>query len=129
MSTTHQPMSHAKRAAIVSACIFPGAGLLMLREYLRGCIFALPAALIILLLFKNLISTALEISRHLDAEAKQGNFAFDVVAIYHQLHAAFFTSPYWDDGKWILLASWFFSILSSYFAGKKRDLQSAPVNS
>ncbi len=128
MSAPHKPMSYAKRAAIASACIFPGAGLIMLGERLRGCIFAVPAALIIALLFKNLISTALQISAQLDAEAKRGNFAFDAVAIYHQLHESFFTSPYWHDGKWILLASWLLSILSSYFAGKKRDLQQAPEN-
>ncbi len=128
MSASPKPMSYAKRAAIASACIFPGAGLLLLRQYLRGCIFAVPSALIIALLFKNLISTALQISAHLDAEAKLGNFAFDFVGIYHQLHESFFTSPYWHDGKWILLAAWLLSIVSSYFAGKKLDLQQAPEN-
>lgn len=127
-SASPTPMSYAKRAAIASACIFPGAGLIMLREWLRGCIFAVPSALIIALLFKNLINTALQISAHLDAEAKRGNFAFDAIGIYHQLHQSFFTSPYWQDGKWMLLASWLLSILSSYFAGKKRDLQQAPGN-
>lgn len=122
------PMSYALRAAISSACIFPGAGLFLLRQYLRGCIFAVPAALIILLLFINLFSTAFKISAELQRKADAGNFAFDVVAIFHQLHSALFTSPYWQDGKWILLASWLLSIASSYFVGKKMDLQSTAEN-
>jgi ABC-type amino acid transport system permease subunit len=42
--------------------------------------------------------------------------------MWNSLHGALFSSPYWDQGKWILLASWILSIISSYFAGKKADL-------
>lgn len=123
-TTNNKPMSHALRAAISSACIFPGAGLFLLRRYIRGCVFAVPAALVVLMLFNNLIATAFRISDRLDQQAREGNFAFDAVAIFHELHGALFASPYWQDGKWILLASWLLSIASSYFVGKKIDLQS-----
>lgn len=116
-------MSHALRAAISSACIFPGAGLFMLRQYWRGCIFALPAALVIIMLFKSAITTALQINAQLEQQVQQGNFNIDLVAIYQQLHSALFASPYWQEGKWLLLASWLLSIASSYFVGKKIDLQ------
>ncbi|HEY8941868.1 MAG TPA: hypothetical protein VIM59_16845 [Cellvibrio sp.] len=118
-----KPMSYAARAAIASAFIFPGAGLFLLKHYVRGCIFALPATIIIVLMFKNLFSTAIAINEQLQRQAERGIFSFDVVAISHQLHSSIFASPYWQDGKWLLLASWLLSIASSYFAGKKLDQQ------
>lgn len=111
------------RAAISSACIFPGAGLFMLRQYLRGCIFAIPAAAIIAMMFKNLFTTAVAINAQLQRQAEAGHFGFDFAIIFQQLHNSIFASPYWQDGKWILLASWLLSIASSYFVGKKFDVQ------
>lgn len=124
MENTHSPapLSLAKRAAILSAAIYPGAGLFFLRHYLRGCIFAIPATLIIILLFKNLFDTAVALNKQLAAEAAKGNYAIDVGHLWSSLHASLFNSPYWDQGKWILLASWMLSIISSYFAGKKMDI-------
>lgn len=116
-----ETFSQAKRAAILSATIFPGAGLFFLRHYLRGCIFALPAALVIIMLFKNLFAVAFRLNDEMAAEAAKGNFAIDINHLWNSLHGAMFTSPYWEQGKWILLASWILSIISSYFAGKKAD--------
>lgn len=113
--------SQANRAAILSATIFPGAGLFFLRQHVRGCIFALPAALIIIMLFKNLFAVAFKLNEEMAAEAAKGNFTFDVGHMWNSLHGAMFTSPYWEQGKWILLASWILSIISSYFAGQKID--------
>lgn len=117
-----ETFSQAKRAAILSATIFPGAGLFFLRHYLRGCIFALPAALVIIMLFKNLFTVALKLNEKMAAEIERGNVAIDIGHMWNSLHGALFTSPYWDQGKWILLASWILSIISSYFAGRKADL-------
>lgn len=114
--------SQAKRAAILSATIFPGAGLFFLRHYLRGCIFALPATVVIIMLFKNLFDVAIKLNKELDAQAKLGNYAIDFAHLWNSLHGSLFSSPYWEQGKWILLASWLLSIVSSYFAGKKIDL-------
>lgn len=122
-TSTNKPMSYAMRAAISSACIFPGAGLFLLRQYVRGCVFAIPALIIIFMLFKNLIDTAMTMSARLDQQAREGNFSLDFVGMFHELHGALFASPYWQDGKWILLASWLLSIMSSYFVGKKIDQQ------
>lgn len=116
-----EKFSQAKRAAILSATIFPGAGLFFLRHYLRGCIFALPATLIIIMLFKNLFAVAFKLNEEMAAEAQKGNIAIDISHMWNSLHGAMFTSPYWEQGKWILLASWILSIISSYFAGKKID--------
>ncbi len=114
--------SLAKRAAILSATIFPGAGLFFLRHYMRGCIFALPATLVIIMLFKNLFAVAFQLNEQMAAEAARGNFMPDITHMWNTLHGAMFTSPYWEQGKWVLLASWILSIISSYFAGKKIDL-------
>lgn len=124
MNNTTKPsenLSKAKRAAILSATIFPGAGLFFLRNYVRGCIFALPAFIVIMMLFKNLFTVALQLNEQMAAEAARGNFALDISHMWSTLHGALFTSPYWQQGKWILLASWILSIISSYFAGKKID--------
>lgn len=118
-------LSFANRAALLSAGIFPGAGLFFLRHHLRACIFAIPASLIIILLFKNLFDTAIALNRELAAEAAKGNYAIDIGHLWSSLHGALFNSPYWDQGKWILLASWILSIISSYFAGKKIDIAKA----
>ncbi|MFC3115635.1 hypothetical protein [Cellvibrio fontiphilus] len=118
-------MSHAKRAAIASAFIFPGAGLFLLGQRLRGCIFAVPSALIIGLLFINLLQVAIQLSNELDERAKRGDFALDIPYLWQSLHNAVFASPYWEQGKWLLLAAWLFSITSSYAVGKKRDLEQA----
>lgn len=117
-----ETFSQAKRAAILSATIFPGAGLFFLRHYLRGCIFALPAALVVIMLFKNLFTVAFKLNEEMAAEIEKGNLAIDIGHMWNALHGAMFTSPYWEQGKWILLASWILSIVSSYFAGKKSDL-------
>jgi TM2 domain-containing membrane protein YozV len=115
-------MSNAKRAAIASAFIFPGAGLFMLGHRLRGCIFALPAAAVIALLFIHLFQVAARLSAELDKKARQGDFGVDIPYLWNSLHSAVFESPYWDDGKWLLLAAWLCSIMSSYAVGKKMDL-------
>ncbi len=109
-NNTSDTMSMAKRAAILSATIFPGAGL-----------FAVPAALIIIMLFKNLFTVAFRLNAELQEKADKGIFDFDVAYLASELHGAFFSSPYWDDGKWLLLASWVLSIISSYYAGQKID--------
>ena len=78
---TSDTMSTAKRAAILSATIFPGAGLFFLRRYVRGCIFAVPAALIIIMLFKNLFTVAFRLNAELQEKADKGIFDFDVALI------------------------------------------------
>lgn len=124
-TTSSDNFSLAKRAAILSATIFPGAGLFFLRHHVRGCIFALPAALVIIMLFKNLFTVAFKLNEELAAEAARGNVAIDFSHLWYSLHGALFTSPYWDQGKWILLASWLLSIISSYFAGQKIEQAAA----
>ncbi len=121
-ATPSDSFSLAKRAALFSATIFPGAGLFFLRHYVRGCIFALPALLVVIMLFINLFSVAFQLNAELSAEAAKGNFALDIGHMWNTLHGAIFASPYWEQGKWILLASWLLSIISSYFAGKKIDI-------
>lgn len=124
MNNTSKPsttFSQAKRAAILSATIFPGAGLFFLRRYVRGCIFAVPAALVIIMLLKNLFAVAIRLNKEMAEAAKKGILTIDIEYMWNSLHGAMFTSPYWEQGKWILLASWILSIISSYYAGKTID--------
>lgn len=124
MTNTSKPsesFSQAKRAAILSATIFPGAGLFFLRSYVRGCVFAVPALVVIVMLFKNLFTVAFQLQDQMALDAARGNFMPDISHMWNSLHGAIFSSPYWQQGKWILLASWILSIISSYFAGQKID--------
>lgn len=115
-------MNNAKRAAIASAFILPGAGLFLLKHYVRGCIFAIPATLVVGALCVNLLAVA----NRLNNEIAGRMLSMDLIMmLWNKLHGAMFESPYWDQGKWILLASWFLSIISSYYAGKKLDAQEA----
>lgn len=118
-------MNHAQRAAIASAFIFPGAGLFLLKHYLRGCIFAVPAALIVAALCLNLLKVATQLSKDIAGQMISIEL---ITSLHDKLHAAFFESPYWHQGKWILLASWLLSIASSYYAGKQLDRHSATHN-
>lgn len=117
-----EKFSQAKRAAILSATIFPGAGLFFLRHYVRGCIFAVPALVVIVMLFNNLFVVAFQLNEQMAEEAAKGNLMPDISHMWSSLHGAIFASPYWQQGKWLLLASWLLSIISSYAAGKKIDL-------
>lgn len=111
-------MNNAKRAAIASAFIFPGAGLFLLKHYVRGCIFAIPATIIVLAIFINLLSVAITLNNEIAGRM----LSIELISmLWRELHAAIYDSPYWRDGKWILIASWLLSIISSYFAGKKLD--------
>lgn len=124
--------SHAKRAAIASALIFPGAGLFMLGQHLRGAIFAVPSVLIIALLFKDLMLSALSIQAELQAQLDQSHstqvlslLREQLPIIWHRLHRALFESSYWAQGRWLLLAAWLCSIISAYQYGQQLDRQNS----
>src|SRR6188474_2989942 len=90
--------SQAKRAAILSATIFPGAGLFFLRNYVRGCVFAIPALVIVVMLFKNLFTVAVQLQDEMAAEAARGHLMPDISHMWNSLHGAIFASPYWQQG-------------------------------
>lgn len=115
-------MDNAKRAAIASAFILPGAGLFLLKHYIRGCIFAIPATLVVGALCINLLGAAVKLNNEIAGRMPSIDL---IMMLWNRLHTAMFESPYWDQGKWILLASWLLSIISSYYAGKKLDAQEA----
>ena len=110
-------MTKALRAALLSALVFPGAGLFSLRLYVRGCIFALPAILVLFLFFQFLQQQAALIS----VELTQHPERLDILQMATQLHDAIYASSVWQEGRWVLLASWILSIISSYTAGQKAD--------
>ena len=114
-------MSQATRAALMSALIFPRAGLLMLRQYRRGLIFALPVLIILIMLFKQLFALATQIGADLNGHPEQ----LDILQVSEQLHTQIYSSAYWVQGKWIILASWLLSIVSSYANGHQLDLAQA----
>lgn len=110
-------MKKATRAALLSSLVFPGLGLIYLRHYVRGSIFAVPAALVLFLFFHFLQQQAALISAELTQHPEQ----LDIMQIAQQLHSAIYNSSIWQEGRWVLLASWILSIPSSYTLGQKID--------
>lgn len=115
-------MQNAKRAAIASAFIYPGAGLFLLKHYVRGCVFAIPATIVILMLFANLLHVSAELNREIAGQMISPAL---IHMMWVKLHSAFYDAPTWQNGKWLLLASWILSIISSYSAGKQLDVANA----
>jgi len=111
-------MNHAKRAAIASAFIFPGAGQFLLKHYIRGCVFAIPAVIIIGAIFYNMLTTAQALSNEMAGQIPNSAM---ITRMFTELHNAAYHSTAWNEGKWVLLASWILSIVSAYFIGKKMD--------
>lgn len=111
-------MNNAKRAAIASAFIYPGAGLFLLKHYVRGCIFAIPATLIVGAMMINLMQITSALSQEIQGKILTPEL---LAYLWTSLHGAIYASSAWHEGKWILIASWLLSIISSYFAGKKQD--------
>ncbi len=112
-------MNHAKRAAIASAFIYPGAGLFLLKHYVRGCIFAIPATLIVVAMMMDLLQAAAALQQDIQGESLTPAL---IQHLWTSLHTALYESRALREGIWILLASWVLSIISSYFAGKKQDV-------
>lgn len=112
-------MNNAKRAAIASAFIYPGAGLFLLKHYVRGCVFAIPATLIVVAMMMDLLQAAAALQQEIQGESLTPAL---IQHLWTSLHTALYESRALREGVWILLASWVLSIISSYFAGKKLDV-------
>lgn len=132
-NTKHQPkqMSKAAKAALFSALIFPGAGLWWLKHYWRACIFIIPSGLILMQICRLLAQVIAPVYKKILREAEIGLIdPFDLLGLYVRLYKDVFLAlePHQaqlDFAKYILIACWLCSILSSYFAGKKMELQGA----
>ena len=125
---------NANKAALYSAIIFPGAGLWWLKSYARACIFIVPACVTLWFISVKLYAGIQPAYAKLQREAAEGLIdAFNFVGIYSKLSTEVHRSIAEQQNQLytlevILVACWVCSIISSYFAGKKLDMEIAKRN-
>lgn len=125
---------NANKAALYSAIIFPGAGLWWLKLYARACIFIVPACVALWYIAKNLYGAVAPIYANMQRLAEEGLIGpTEIMGMYPKLSEAMHKSLAAQQSQLttvevILVACWVCSIVSSYFAGKKLDMEIAKRN-
>ena len=120
-------MQKSIKAALYSALVFPGIGLLVLKQYKRACVFIIPAALAVAYLTKIISAAADKITAELVKQAEQGHLIVDISTIeslsnkiYQDMLAALAAQQtQLNFAEYVFIASWICSIFSSYFVGKQ----------
>jgi hypothetical protein len=115
-------MKKSTKAALFSTLIFPGAGLLWLKQYTRAAIFMIPA----LAISYYILHKAMDIAQTLAQKVKAGSIPPDLSRLLVEVHTM--TQQLLvdlDDAMWLFILCWTLSILSSYFAGKKLEAEHA----
>lgn len=128
---TIMTMKKANKAALYSALVFPGAGLWWLKNYRRAAIFIVPTLVALWYLCSNLYHSIAPVYTKMLRDAEEGILVVDpsnMSALYMKLHQEIYQSlavqqDQLQMAKLILIAAWVCSIVSSYFAGKKLDLE------
>lgn len=124
-------MNKAKKAALYSALVFPGAGFLWLKNYTRAAIFIVPSLLALWHLFSTLYRSIAPTYMKMLSDAREGLIDIsDFGSLYAKLHHEIYHSlstqiETLNAALAILIAAWFLSIISSYFVGKKMDAEGA----
>lgn len=130
-------MNKAKKAALYSALIFPGAGLVWLKQYVRAAIFMVPTLIALWYLCSTIYNAVAPVYAKMLSDAQEGILVVDpsdLSGLYLKLHQEIYQSIATHQGalevtKVVLIAAWLCSIISSYFVGKKMDAESASNSS
>ena len=111
-------MKKSTKAALYSALLFPGVGLLLLKQYKRAAIFILPAALITFYILRE----AMNIAHILADKITSGILPMDIAIITAEVtRMEQQLKVQLSDAIWLLIICWALSIFSSYFVGKKLE--------
>jgi hypothetical protein len=122
-------MKKSTKAALYSALVFPGAGLLLLKHYWRAAIFMLPAALLLgyithCLMFIADAITQQILSNRLTLDIL--NLAQNIPTLETLVQSIISEQHFHLElARTLLFFCWGFSIASSFFAGKRRDIELA----
>lgn len=124
-------MNKAKKAALYSALIFPGAGLLWLKQYVRAAIFIVPTLIALWYLCSTIYNAVAPVYAKMLSDAQEGILVVDpsdLSGLYLKLHHEIYQSIATHQGalevaKIVLIAAWLCSIISSYFVGKKMEAE------
>lgn len=115
---TEHVMRKSIKAALFSTLLFPGAGHFLLKHYLRGLVFFVPALLCILFLIRYVFNEASIITEQMT----NGTLPLDPEAI-----ARLVTNPSGDTqfklqaATWIFIACWILAIVDSIRLGYIAD--------
>ncbi|MBT6338674.1 MAG: hypothetical protein HOJ48_05195 [Desulfobacula sp.] len=112
-------MKKATKAALLSAFVFPGAGHLHLKKYIRGVLLAISSFAAIYYLLLTIIETALQIVEKI----RNGDIQPDISAISQLLleRSAGSESQLLNIATALLIVCWIISIIDSYRIGRKQD--------
>lgn len=129
-------MKKANKAALYSALVFPGAGLLWLKNYTRAAVFFIPALAALWYLCTSLYQSIAPVYAKMLRDAQEGILVVDpsnmsslYMKLYEEIHQSIaLHQEQLFIAKAILIAAWVCSIISSYAVGKKMDLESNTTN-
>lgn len=129
-------MKNATKAALCSAFIFPGMGLVLLKHYKRAAIFIISAIAALWYLCSSLYQSIEPVYTNMLRDAEEGTLVVDLSNmdnLYMQFHQEIEQSlaahhSQLQFAQAILIAAWACSIISSYFVGKQLDLKNDKTN-
>lgn len=120
-------MKISTKAALFSGLIFPGTGLYLLKHYIRGSIFFVPALLTMLYLGNGLVVVFKQLSRKLNANPSA---AYDIARLVNDTYASLIAQlPLYEQAISLFAITWIMSTVSSYYAGKKQELADSQTSS
>lgn len=113
-------MKISTKAALFSGLVFPGTGLYLLKHYIRGSIFFVPALLMVLYIGNGLAAVYSELSTKLNANPQA---LPDIAKLTSDVQASLMAHlPHYHQAISLFVIAWIISTISSYFAGKKQEL-------
>jgi len=116
-------MKKSSKAALYSAVIFPGAGLYLLKHYVRGSVFFIPALLAILYIMNGFRAVVNELSEKLKLDPYG---LLDVTKLFRDITTSIdLHIPLYHQAISLFIVSWIISIVSSYFAGRKQEIDTS----
>lgn len=118
-------MKKSTKAALFSGLIFPGTGLFLLKHYVRGSIFFIPALLALIYVCSGVSAAMDEVSKKISANP---NMLYDIAGLVGNVQASISSHiPLYHQAISLFAFAWIISTISSYFAGKKQELEDKQI--
>ncbi len=114
-------MKKSTKAALYSGLLFPGAGLYFLKHYVRGSVFFIPALVTIVYILNGVTQVMAQFSEQAKSDPTtllNSQSLFNDITTSLQTHM-----PLYNQAVTLFLLSWVISTVSSYFAGRKQEMQ------
>jgi hypothetical protein len=111
-------MQKSTKAALLSAFVFPGAGLLWLKKYGHAAIFIIPAIAVIF----YILSETKKIANALSTRIVDGSIPYDISVILSEITKMTHNPAlHLSEAMWLFIACLVVSAVMSYSVGKKMD--------